>query len=161
MAKGTLRVPSGAAASIAMMVLMVLLIVPWLNLKTAAAARGVSEVDGVVERFYTDKFGRAFMGGDFTRVNDQSVSNITVWEEGIWRNLGTGTDGIVRDIEVSDDGHVYIAGDLLVVGDFTVAGGEVANTIALWDGERWLPDVSDGDKYLNKNTTFASSAARK
>ncbi len=133
MAKGTLRVPSGAAASIAMMVLMVLLIVPWLNLKTAAAARGVSEVDGVVERFYTDKFGRAFMGGDFTRVNDQSVSNITVWEEGIWRNLGTGTDGIVRDIEVSDDGRVYIA------GDFKTAGGVRVNHIAVWIENSWQP----------------------
>lgn len=133
MINGTLRVTTGAVASTALIIFTVLLVVPLVNSKSVGAAWGVSEVDGVVERFYADKFGRAYIGGEFTRINDQPASNIAVWEDGNWRNLSTGTDGIVRDIEVSDDGRVYIA------GDFETAGGVWVNHIAVWEENSWQP----------------------
>jgi hypothetical protein len=47
-----------------------------------------------------------------------------------------GTDGSVRRGIVFDDGT---GPALVVVGDFTSAGGQTANYVARWDGARWSP----------------------
>lgn len=54
--------------------------------------------------------------------------------DGVWKALGTGTNGLVRTSAIGPDGKLVIA------GDFTLAGG-VANTvrIAKWNGSAWTP----------------------
>ncbi|MGJ8641836.1 MAG: leucine-rich repeat protein [Luteolibacter sp.] len=50
-----------------------------------------------------------------------------------WISFGVfaGTDGIVYDSVIDGSGNLYIA------GDFTTAGDEVVNNIAMWNGSSW------------------------
>lgn len=57
------------------------------------------------------------------------------WAEG-FASLTVGTNGTVRAFTVFDDGN---GPALYVGGDFTIAGGVVANRVAKWDGESWSP----------------------
>ncbi len=52
-------------------------------------------------------------------------------DEGTWYALGSGVNGMVFAIDVSDTGVLYAG------GFFTQAGGISANRIACWDGTSW------------------------
>ncbi len=66
-------------------------------------------------------------------------------QAGEWSALGSGTNGQVLALAVSESGVIYAG------GSFTTAGGAAANRVAMWNGTSWLPL---GDGILN-GTVYA------
>ena len=58
--------------------------------------------------------------------------NIQISDSQVWQTMGTGTNGDVNAMVVFNS-------DLIVAGSFTVAGGQLVNRIARWNGTSWLP----------------------
>ncbi|MCL4831997.1 MAG: hypothetical protein KJZ86_06135 [Caldilineaceae bacterium] len=85
--------------------------------------------------------GSLYAGGDFSHAgNDQPlpVNSIARWDGQEWTPLGSGLEktygkGEVRALAVDDSGILFAG------GQFGKAGGEVAASIAQWDGQRWRP----------------------
>jgi hypothetical protein len=76
-----------------------------------------------------------YVGGDFAGpmagMPEGTYHRVAAWDGVAWHALGEGLDGVVRSIAVVGD-------DVVVGGDFTVAGGKVvANRLARWDGTTW------------------------
>lgn len=57
---------------------------------------------------------------------------VMAWDGTAWTQLGGGFDGIVTAMAVRN-------GELVVAGQFTLAGSTSASHIARWDGTNWLP----------------------
>lgn len=72
-----------------------------------------------------DDNGRVYVGGEFTMAGGVRVSNLALWADGQWLNIG-GANARVRDLVVVD-------ADLYVVGEFTQIGGIAANHVARWN----------------------------
>ncbi len=108
----------------------------WLTLgagvDASVHALGVSSVDGS-EALY--------VGGLFANANGVSAKRIAKWDGVGWAPLGSGVTipgepSVVYAICEFDLGE----GPLLAVGGvFTVAGGQFANNVAVWDGASWSP----------------------
>lgn len=73
----------------------------------------------------TDADGRVYVGGEFTIAGGVRVSNLALWSDGRWANIGN-ANARVRDLVVVD-------ADLYVVGEFTQIGGIAANHVARWN----------------------------
>jgi hypothetical protein len=79
--------------------------------------------------------GELIIGGQFTYLGGVPAASVAAWNGASWRALGAGIEysgsfGVVCDMTE----HV---GELIVVGDFDLAGGEPAPDVAAWDGESW------------------------
>lgn len=78
------------------------------------------------------------VAGKFTTAGSIFASNIAAYdpETATWSALGTGITGSgseVRGLAAAPDGS------LIVVGDFTGAGGQTASDVASWNGTQWTP----------------------
>jgi hypothetical protein len=87
-------------------------------------------LDGAV-RALTAIGSDLYVGGDFTQAGGESASRMVAFDtteagNAGWSALGDGVDGTVRALAAMGD-------DLYVGGDFTQAGGEGANHIAVFD----------------------------
>jgi trimeric autotransporter adhesin len=60
---------------------------------------------------------RIFVAGNFTQAGTQTVSNIAMFENGVWYALGAGLNGPVFQLEVSSNGTTVYA-----LGNFTASG---------------------------------------
>ena len=97
---------------------------------------------------FDDGSGAAlFIGGRFTAAGNTPCNNIVKWDGETMTPLGDGILGAapttfvsVVDMTVFDDGS---GPALYAAGDFDVAGGKPARSIARWDGRAWGP-VGDG-----------------
>ena len=67
--------------------------------------------------------------GLFTDARAQNQAGLV--SDVLWEPLGSGTDDYVHALAVGPDGVVYAG------GEFTEAGGQAANYIAMWDGSEW------------------------
>lgn len=78
------------------------------------------------------------MGGTFIGTGSGSgavqARNIARWNGQRWAPLGAGVNGLVRALEVFDDGS---GPRLYAAGDFTDAGGVAVQRLARWDGLAW------------------------
>ena len=72
-----------------------------------------------------------YVGGQFTAISEQGITNFGKWDGTNWFSVGGGVDKTVRAIAVSD------MGDIFVGGDFSSAGGIAASHLARWDGVNW------------------------
>ena len=79
-------------------------------------AREIPKVNGQINEIYEDQFGRVFVIGEFTSVGETPARNIAVWKNGHWYSLGSGTDGVINDIEVTPGGGVVIVGEFRTAG---------------------------------------------
>ena len=85
--------------------------------------------------------GTLYAGGDFTSAGNQQpllVNSVARWDGRRWEALGSGVEksygkGEVRALAVDEKGTLYAG------GQFTEAGGEIASSIARWDGKGWQP----------------------
>lgn len=71
-----------------------------------------------------------YFGGDFTNFDGIANADYIVRYEkatDLWSALGTGMNGVVAALVISQDGQLYAS------GAFTTAGGGAANRIAVWD----------------------------
>lgn len=74
---------------------------------------------------------KLFAAGQFTIIDNQSVSNIAQYDGTNWSNLPAGgVNGTIRCMAVHN-------GMLYVGGQFTLAGNISVNNIAAWDGTSW------------------------
>ena len=75
--------------------------------------------------------GRVYAGGEFKIAGGVRVSNLAMWLDGAWHNIGD-ANARVRDMVLAGD-------DLYVVGEFTQIGGIAANHVARWNQatEQW------------------------
>ena len=86
---------------------------------------------------YDDGAGPAlYVGGYLQDAGGVIVDGIARWDGTHWSSPGGGVSGDVQALQVFDDG--LGAGPALYVGgDFKLAGGNLVNNIARWDGNSW------------------------
>ncbi len=88
------------------------------------------DANGTVNDMVTDDSGNLYIGGSFTVVGGIQAKSIAKWDGSSWSALGTGIDGAVYALAISE-------GKLYAGGMFTSAGGTEAHNIAQWNGETW------------------------
>ena len=79
-----------------------------------------------------------YAGGTFLNAGGVPANYVARWDAQsmVWSALGTGTDALVEDLVVFDDG----GGPALYAGGWFSAAGDVpTNGIAKWDGQSWSP----------------------
>lgn len=137
-----------------------------------------SGVNGGVEAVAVSG-SNVYVGGTFTTMSSASANYVAKWDGNNWSSLGSGPGGRVKALAVSGsslyagggglmrkwDGSgwstlgsgvngsvealVVSGSDLYAAGNFTTAGGVVANRIAKWNGTSWsaLGSGLDGAVY--------------
>ena len=83
--------------------------------------------------------GDVFAAGEFTTAGAISASHIARWDGNSWNAMGSGLSGVVPGPNGNPARSVVVLanGDVVVAGDFAVAGSVAANNIARWDGSDW------------------------
>ena len=69
------------------------------------------------------------------------VNHIALWNGQSWEAVGLGTNRKIQKLQLGNDGA------LLVFGEFTLAGGEIAHSMAVWKG-RWLTEKQANKVFL-------------
>lgn len=77
-----------------------------------------------------------FAAGQFTMAGGIDAYYIAKWDGAAWSAVGGGLNGAVRALTTFDDGSGH-GPSLYAGGQFTMAGGEIANRIARWNGSSW------------------------
>ena len=91
---------------------------------------------------YPPQTGELIAGGGFSTAGGVTVNNIAKWNGTTWSPLGSGMGGfnkLVLGLIV----YPLQAGELIVGGYFTTAGGVSVNNVAKWNGTTWSP-LGDG-----------------
>lgn len=83
--------------------------------------------------------GQVVACGEFNRAGGKNISGIMRWTGTTWDSLGGGLSGNIPNTPPVIYPHQMLLfnGDLIVVGNFQKAGGQVVNGIARWDGQDW------------------------
>lgn len=96
-----------------------------------------SGTNGPVAKIGIDTNNRVYVGGAFETAGGTTVNNIALWENDNWSALTdignniSGTNNEIRAIAFDGDNN------LLIGGNFDLAGGNTAPRIAIWDGNNW------------------------
>ncbi len=118
---------------------------------TSWSALGSGVLGGVLAlTVFDDGSGDAlYAGGEFISAGGVPANQVAKWNGTSWSTLGSGVSGSSVPVSISaltafDDG----SGEALYAGgNFTTAGGVLANCIAKWNGTSWSAlgsGVSDG-----------------
>ena len=78
-----------------------------------------------------------YVGGQFTSINggNVSVNNLARWDGSNWYDVGSGVSGM--PFNTSINALTTRGNELVVGGNFTMAGTTPANNIAIWNGSQW------------------------
>lgn len=87
-------------------------------------------VNEPVNALITDSLGNLYAGGDFTTAGGKAANHIAKWDGSHWNPLGKGVGG--GSVKTLALGPVTTPRYLYVGGDFTTAGGKIAQGIAKW-----------------------------
>ena len=120
-------------------------------------------VDGPVAKIEVNN-GNVYIGGAFETAGNSIANNIARWN-GSWNALidaGTGVSGTnneIRSIAFDASNNLYVG------GNFDEAGGNTANRIAVYDGNRWstlgagtsgfVQAITTTDEYIYAGGNFA------
>jgi|GEM_PF-1741325 len=86
-----------------------------------------------------------YAGGQFTTAGGQPASRIARWDGSGWSPLVDGVNNTVRTLSTFDDGQDPSIGPALYAGgQFTAAGGRLANRIAQWGCTDWTANPDSG-----------------
>ncbi len=110
----------------------------WDGLAFTAPGSGMNHwVNALIESDF-DGTPAIYAGGWFSVAGSVQVHGAARWDGTAWSPLGEGiADGfLIDDFADFDDGSGRA---LYAAGDFTVAGGQVVNGVARWDGHTWSP----------------------
>jgi len=88
------------------------------------------------------------VGGGFTEAGGAAASRIARWNGSAWSAVGSGTNGIVYALMMTDSSALGGPG-LVVGGSFTQAGGVAASHIARWNAAEWMPVTDPGQSAPN------------
>jgi len=85
--------------------------------------------------------GQVVVSGEFDRIGSEPVSGIASWNGTSWNALGSGLSGHINGTAAVMYPHdlCTFGTDLIVAGNFKLAGGQTVNGIARWDGTQWHP----------------------
>ena len=95
-----------------------------------------------------------FAGGLFTTAGGVAAQHVAKWSGSTWSALSSGIGYFydpVNALTVFDDGS---GPALYAGGQFTIAGGETANSIARWNGSHWGPLGSGMDNSVQALAVF-------
>jgi len=118
-----------------------------------------SGADGTVFAFEESDISgaaRLYAGGLFLNIDGVPAKRVASWDGAAWSPLGSGVtvpggDAVVYAIKAFDLGN----GPRLAVGGvFTVAGGQFASNVAVWDGVSWSPMGSGTDGAVRSFEVF-------
>lgn len=126
----------------------------WDGANWHAIGGGVAGSQSRVLALASTRNGQLLVGGIFSSAGAASASvpanNIVRWDGVAWNALGSGISGPVLALAELPDG------DVLVGGQFIVAGGVSANRVARWDGASWS-GVDNGVDGAGSPFTFPGS----
>ncbi len=129
-----------------------------------AGISGGSSDGTMVTALALDDKGYLYAGGDFTLAGTVSANNIARWDGSNWYALGSGlVDGFYR---TSPRALAMYGGNLYAAGDFTMAGGVLANHVAKWNGINWealssgTNDFTDGLAIDHSGNVYVSGDFR-
>ncbi len=117
-----------------------------------AKVREFSTPTAVLEAVAIDSKGQIYVAGNFSQIGGLAANGIARWDPGSQRWYGLAGGLLSQDksllglkllVDVED--RVYVS------GSFDSAGGQVANGIALWDGQAWSSlqgGLMDGEIYV-------------
>lgn len=94
------------------------------------ASPGMSSTDSIRIYAMTVFNNELYVGGRFSSIAGVSANNIAKWDGIAWHPVGSGVDGVIRNLYVFNN-------ELYVGGKFVSAGGVGANNIAKTDGIGW------------------------
>ncbi|WP_226163450.1 hypothetical protein [Hymenobacter terricola] len=107
---------------------------------TAWSALGTGLANGVSGAVYALAVagnGDVYAGGTLTMAGGVAASRVAKWNGTAWSPLGAGVGSSVNNsvsaLAVAGNGDVYVG------GQFTMAGGVAANSVAKWNGTTWNP----------------------
>jgi hypothetical protein len=103
----------------------------WFALGTGVSAGGSGAFVDALATFDGDLIA----GGNFIQAGGVAVNQIARWDGAAWSALGNGVSAGTFGTTVGS--LAVFDGDLIVGGNFTVAGNVPANNIARWDGTTW------------------------
>jgi hypothetical protein len=96
-----------------------------------------------------DSKGQVYVAGDFSQIGGVQTGGIARWnpQTGKWADLA---GGLLSRSETLYNLHLLVDAQdrVYVSGTFSLAGGRIANGIALWDGQAWSAldsGVMDGE----------------
>jgi hypothetical protein len=114
-----------------------------------------SGTNNIVNAMAIDQSGNIFAGGCFTKAGSDSASHIAEWNNAsnLWTNLGAGIRGTTPSVY----SMVLSGTNLIVGGTFSVAGGDTAKNIALWNGTTWSPVGGGTDSAINSLTIVGTN----
>jgi len=84
------------------------------------------------------------VSGEFDRVGSKRISGVMKWSGTQWDSLGSGISGhntlstYPYPIMYPHDMCIF-NNDLIIGGEFEFAGGQIARSVARWDGTAWHP----------------------
>ncbi|MGB3061243.1 MAG: hypothetical protein WBE17_16070 [Anaerolineae bacterium] len=81
-------------------------------------------IDGDVSALVQDANGDSYLGGHFTHVGSQPISNVAKWNSATATWSAVGSIGGVRDLALAANGDLYAVGDML-------------GFAAMWNGTSW------------------------
>jgi hypothetical protein len=87
--------------------------------------------------------GDIIAGGNFTTAGGVTVNYMAEWNGSTWSAFGSGMNGTVFDLDISDEGLLYAG------GNFSTANSVTVNHIAEWNGAIFsaLQSGVNGDVY--------------
>ncbi|GAA4347170.1 hypothetical protein GCM10023185_02050 [Hymenobacter saemangeumensis] len=105
---------------------------------SAWSTLGTGSTNGVDDQVYALALtgsGQLYVGGRFQQAGGTAAKRVAQWNGSAWSTLGPGigntTNNVVYALAVSGSGEVYAG------GDFGLAGGMAASSIARWNGTAW------------------------
>ena len=81
--------------------------------------------------------GDLVVGGDFTHAGSSLANHVARWNGQAWSPLGSGVSGATYQQPFVQCVATRPNGDLVIGGNFLVAGGVTCNGIARWNGSTW------------------------
>jgi trimeric autotransporter adhesin len=83
--------------------------------------------------------GNIIVCGEFDRVGSKHISGIMQWNGTEWDSLGSGLSGNINGTAPVMYPHdlCIFGNDLIACGNFKLAGVQIVNGVARWDGTQW------------------------
>ena len=93
-------------------------------------------VNGTVHALAVTAAGELYAGGEFTSAGGVSAAHVARWDGAAWSDVGGGVSLTGGTASVS--ALAVNATSVFVGGEFTSAGSVAANSVARWNGSKWL-----------------------
>ena len=123
------------------------IIAKWGGSRWSAVGSGISGKGAIVYALALDASGNLYAGGHFVTSGGNAIVSIAKWDGSRWSAMGSELYAnqffpSVYALAVDASGNLYAG------GDFKIAGAELVNYIAKWDGMSWSALGSGMNNYV-------------